>query len=1139
MIPVICKARTETNDGLWANKMGGEFEEGDAALTKFTVEGRADIKELGGHLRVFFSDIKLKKRIFVLTEPIRAKMLEDYYEEKKRKKQAAYSLLPDAAQSDSDDDDDEEEKQRKEQIIVDGLVDMERMRPLEVPKLHLYLTSKKPKVRIVDAHTHGTKIRITGVKDSEGVFGNDFVQTNYEASLTDIPDALGYQGLVVLKLPESEPVTPEPVIYGIVKLQSHRTQRVRTGDALHLTEIAETLAKIMNSRVVKLDNSSSADAAAVTLKQKKELERQKAEKEAQAKAGGSRPTSPVPAEEELVVSKDVHDRVKPLHVYRQLANKVWADFQRPPSDEIDFATFLRFIDHLDIFLVTTQAKRIFDAVDVGGDGSMGMSEFENFLIALDILGGASADLVVMDAFDSLKSLPLAVLAKMKEQEEKRRLQEIERKKQEAIDATIQGKDKEKEKTPGAAKKPTGVTDPDSPLGSPGGPLTGSPIPAAAVKEAKALADKAAAAAAGMVKPKEKKKPPPEPGLDYSAFNEAVQLLGVKEEDDEVLREAFCFGGAIREKEADKKYLNLLEFRKAWLKLANVELEMTNRGLKYESGVFADSRNRERLTRAIADVEETYVSNLKKINRIVDHIKQERRQKKDQRRHEQEAHREKLLHEARKFMAVRSQEKRLKLKREQEERSKKRLEDKVLRNKLQLRQQENVALQRAEIAEANKRNEKLRQDEIRALGLDRLDYSVQKLRAVPPALYHDQDAQLKLSYVLAADFSHNILESLPGRDFLYWLSEVRMVKLSQNRLKTVPEEVRQMAHLEILELNTNRLEILPESLAQVTTLQRLDLSNNKLQTLPEEVGNLRLLRSLRVHSNHLLALPKSIGDCAKLEYVDMSNNKLVELPESMQHLVSLTHLNIATNRITGFPYHIGDCVNLAYIDASTNALTYIPSSFSALNKLEYCNFENNEIVTTANCFNNLTSLRYLNMRVNAARVLHADMGNMRNLTMLDLSVNAITTLPLELGLLRSLQELKLHRNQLVSIPPELGSCGLLQRLELPYNSLEGSLPDTIGLVTSLVHLNIAFNQVDGLPRSIVGLQQLQSINAERCLLSSLPDTFTYLDRLEVRNRCRSISSCYHCFVPTRFCRAQCRCWSCQTIDSRNSPSSCTR
>ena len=45
---------------------------------------------------------------------------------------------------------------------------------------------------MVDAHKQGTKIRLTDTIDGE--FGAEDVLKTYESSLTDIPDALSYQG---------------------------------------------------------------------------------------------------------------------------------------------------------------------------------------------------------------------------------------------------------------------------------------------------------------------------------------------------------------------------------------------------------------------------------------------------------------------------------------------------------------------------------------------------------------------------------------------------------------------------------------------------------------------------------------------------------------------------------------------------------------------------------------------------------------------------------------------------------------------------------------------------------------------------------------------------------------------------------
>lgn len=188
--------------------------------------------------------------------------------------------------------------------------------------------------------------------------------------------------------------------------------------------------------------------------------------------------------------------------------------------------------------------------------------------------------------------------------------------------------------------------------------------------------------------------------------------------------------------------------------------------------------------------------------------------------------------------------------------------------------------------------------------------------------------------------------------------------------------------------------------------------------------------------------------------------------------------------------LGDCTKLLYLDMSTNLIAILPPSFSRLNQLEYCNFENNSVVAHKNTFNTCGALKYLNLRKNHYDRVYADIGKAINLTFLDFSVNHIESIPLEMGLLVELQELNLSRNRLTTLPPELGSCVKLQKLELPYNEVVGKfadkfsirmlifvigmLPETIGLIHSLVYLDISFNQVDKLPRSVIGLMNVSFV-----------------------------------------------------------------
>lgn len=910
MISLISQDRLEKPGGLWTTKTGGIFMEGNPTSTGFFIDGKVEIKELGGHLKIFFKAIKLTPRTLQITE------------EKK------------AAEDDESDDSDDDANNKKTIVPAESLT--------KLPKLQVFMTTKKPKRRMVDAHKTGTKIKIPQLTDGE--FGALNEERNYDAVLVDILDVLSYQGVVVVKLPHDEPPTDEPIVFGYVRLQSSRSIRIRSMDALHLSEMADMHAKL----VLKEEMAGRIELLGPTAKKS----------------------------------------LKPLHVYRSLAAKAWSSTGKGPEDTVEFDELMKILDHMDLFFLSYQARRIFDAVDVKREGRLGLSEFENFLIAKDLLASYSKDLVVMDVYDALKAPPVEL--------------------------------------PGAENSPQ--------------------------KKSKFKREQI--------------------GMHYSAFVEALELLGTVEVTADDIQAAFCYGGDCKPRDADFKLLTLPEFRKGWLKLANIEAEMEARRLKTDGGMFAESRNRERVSRFIVEREELYLRSLGAVNAFVEQMKADHRKHKDEVRREKEANREKLLHEANKFIAERSQEKRLKLKKEQEERSKKRLEDKVLRNKLLLRQQENANLKRAEIAQQNAENERLRQNEIRTLGLDKMDISVRELRKLPLEMYKGKDAQTKLTYVVLADWSHNMIEEIPADLVFYWMNDTRKLKLSQNRLRRLPNDLGDMARLEILELDSNRLECLPDSLGELSNLQRLNVANNQLTGLPESLGKCSALKYINAHSNHLQFLPMSLGGCFKLQFLDASRNQLHELPEDMQYLVSLTHLDLSGNRLGHLPHNIGNCQALQYLDLSENLLAALPRSFGQLTQLEYCNFENNSIISAVGCLTQLHLVKYCNFKRNALSEIGIDVGALRNVTYLDFSLNQLNVLPVEIGLLTALQELRLSRNQLTAIPPELGACTALAVLDLTHNAITGGLPEQLSLTRSLRELHIAFNEVDALPESIVGFQEVR-------------------------------------------------------------------
>eukprot|EP01036_Dinobryon_divergens_P032985 gene32984-42679_t len=1033
MIPLVTVTRIQHEkgeksiDSQWSPKLNGDLREGDPLLTTFTIEGRAEVRELGGHLRLFLRNIKVTKRPVQITDKLRDEFRKRYQEEKKDTVNLNFDGSSDAA--------DEEE------AAVNEMIEKEKLSPVSIPSLKVFLTEKKAKSRMVDAHKAGIQIQMNA-----GSIGQFQLQENklsqFEGVIRDIPESvvLSMQGLAILKLPQDPPVTTEPIIFAFAKLESARNIKIRSAEALQLQSTKDKLSGI--------------------------LEVQDKDKKQQSKA-------------------DL--RIKPLSLYRSLASKAFAALGLAADEEVDFQLCCRLFDEAEIFLIQTQVRRLFDVMDLNKTGRIGILDLENMLIAYDVLDLAhvGTDLVVLDVFQSFKTssaeLQFQRELKKQQQREKDPGQDAKKEKDEESDDDSKAKGKDKKKN---------TNDDD---------------------EEEVVVE----------------------GLDYSSFCEALQMLGVKQRDPEVLKEAFCSGGGVNAELANTKFLNLEEFRKAFLLVADLPQELQRRKMKVETGIFGASRNRDRLSRAMKDVEEAYAIGLKQALHFIETVKIDRRQKKDERRREAESYREQLQHEARRFQALRGQEKRLQLKREQEEKAKKRVESKVLKNQLQLRQQEAQEQKQRDIQQLRQQGEVKRLAMIREQGLDKMDLSLRALRTVPTDIYTSVDSQTRLTYLVYLDLSNNLLEGIPN-ELCYWLGGLKQLKLARNRLKSIPADLgTYMASLQILELEGNLLKEIPATLGGLGQLRRLDISSNSLLDLPDSFLGCGELRQLCVHSNKLTYIPPSIGSgCLKLEHLDVSRNHLETLSEELRKLIDLTYLDASFNRLPLIPRDIGDCTRLRYLDVSRNQLTTLPESFRNLTSLESCNLEHNLIKiedakpnislvskldsksgasqvntalqkdTTINLWDGLILLKSLKLAYNRMHTLglgsmagRVGSGGFFSLTALDMSNNQVTHLPAEVGLLQQLIHMNLRGNSLNLLPPEVGSFSALCTLDLSCNKLK-DLPEMIGQVTSLKELDLSDNpDLSRLPRSFIGLVKLRDLKVARCQLTVLPDTISTLQALE--------------------------------------------
>jgi len=133
--------------------------------------------------------------------------------------------------------------------------------------------------------------------------------------------------------------------------------------------------------------------------------------------------------------------------------------------------------------------------------------------------------------------------------------------------------------------------------------------------------------------------------------------------------------------------------------------------------------------------------------------------------------------------------------------------------------------------------------------------------------------------------------------------VTQIRLTDEGLDgSIPEELGQLASLQVLELYNNELSgSIPKELGQLASLQKLSLINNQLSgSIPKELGQLASLQKLDLTDNQLSgSIPKELGQLASLEGLDLSNNQLSgSIPKELGQLASLRGLWLYHNQLSG-------------------------------------------------------------------------------------------------------------------------------------------------------------------------------------------------------------------------------------------------
>ncbi|KAI3748950.1 hypothetical protein L6452_12412 [Arctium lappa] len=280
----------------------------------------------------------------------------------------------------------------------------------------------------------------------------------------------------------------------------------------------------------------------------------------------------------------------------------------------------------------------------------------------------------------------------------------------------------------------------------------------------------------------------------------------------------------------------------------------------------------------------------------------------------------------------------------------------------------------------------------------------------------------------------------------------------------------------------------------------------------------------VHEIHLRGLD---GQCKLLDFPSdqVLKQKLGgDLSPSLLHLKQLRHLDLSCNDFGGIqvPSFIGSLRNLRYLNLSISRFGgIIPPQLGNLSELQVLglgsfydpnyeltrnDFMNSSLVLKglSNVGSNLISLGISSCGISSSVL--ATLHNLTSLFNLDLSDNQLTkAIPKSLGNLCNLRETdmsgnRFHNTSLTYLLESFFGCKSpsLESLVLQFSGLSGHLPDQLGRLIHLVHLNLEGNRIDGIiPDSIGQLSFMRSLQLKGNLVSGLvPYSIGGLSSLEM-------------------------------------------
>ena len=366
----------------------------------------------------------------------------------------------------------------------------------------------------------------------------------------------------------------------------------------------------------------------------------------------------------------------------------------------------------------------------------------------------------------------------------------------------------------------------------------------------------------------------------------------------------------------------------------------------------------------------------------------------------------------------------------------------------------------------------------------IDLQGRSLVTIPITLYQ------KATEIVSINLSRNLALDVP-KDFIQSCNNLREVRYISNEAWQLPASLSLATGLRTLDISNNRLEQLEHAeLDKLPNLVSIKMSNNKLRYLPDYFGLFKQLRSLNLSSNYIESFPDFLCDLKSLVDLDISFNTVRTLPKIGQ-LTRLEKLWATNNLLEGrFPEDFRNLRSLKEVDIRFNGITNI-DVFAELPDIEQLMVGHNVISKFEGSFEKIRifhldhnpmtrfdfkspvlSLTALNIA--SCKISQLDdsiFERMRNVTKVNLDKNHFSTLSPQVGRLQRLEYLSIARNPLSSLPPSIGHLHSLHYLDIRECNLK-KLPSEIWFCASLDTLNVSSNVLESFPKPATALPASQ-------------------------------------------------------------------